>query len=187
VYQPKVRYALGAHPFLLAACVTAAFRVPWGRVGRLAVVLMMAGIQVASLWAYFSGSPPALDLPPCLKPLKGAAAIVGPRARPGDVVLTTSVVVYLPLKHYLGTAVKQAYISRDPAFTDGELEALGKPDSLAGALRGARRVWVVVSPVHYREAPEVPASVAEYLSGWGRLAGEWKLPGVRVLLRERAP
>jgi len=46
---------------------------------------------------------------------------------------------------------------------------------------------VVVSPVHYREAPEVPASVAEYLSGWGRLAGEWKLPGVRVLLRERAP
>jgi hypothetical protein len=187
VYQPKVRYALGGHLFLLLACVNASSRIPWGRAVRYAAVLLMAGLQAASLGGYFSGSPPALDLPPCLKPLREAAAIVGERFRPGDVVLTTSVVVYLPLKHYLGTAMRQAYVSRDPAFTDGELAALGKPDSLAGALRGARRTWVVISPVHYLEPPDVPAPVAEYLSGWGRPAGEWKLRGVRVLLRERAP
>jgi len=187
VYQPKVRYAFGAHLFILVACGTAAFRIPGGRVVRYAAVLLMLGLQAVSLKGYFSGLPPALDLPPCLKPLKEAAALIAPRARPGDVVLTTSIVVYLPLRHYLGPAVRQAYLSRDPTFTDGELAALGKPDSLAGALRGARRAWIVISPVHYAEPAEVPVPVERYLAQWGRPAGEWKLPGILVVLREGTP
>jgi hypothetical protein len=187
IYQPKVRYAFGAHPFLLLALVAAATKLPGPRAVGAGVLLLAGFLSVASLAGLASGAPPALDLPPCLKPLREAAAVVKARARPGDVVLTTSVVVYLPLRYYLGEGMPQKYLSRDPTFTDAELAVLGKPDSLAGALKGARRAWLVISPVHYLEPPGVPAPVAGYLGRWGRGAGEWKLPGVRVLLFEGAP
>jgi len=179
VYVPKPRYAITAQLFLLAACARGLMAVP-SRHARAALLAALLLADAAALAGYFRGGFPTLDLPPCMKPFRDAAALIRSGARPKDAVASYEFETYLPLRLALGDDWTQGYLLRDPLALDEELAWLGRPVALPALSAGHGRVWLVVAPVRYSDALDVPPEVTAELRRLGRLEADTTIPGIRI-------
>jgi hypothetical protein len=180
VQSAKIRFAIEAHLFLLAACVRGAALAP-SRVVRRGLVAGLLAVELAAVGSYARGGFPALDLPPCLKPFRDAAALIRERMRPGDAVAGYEYETYMPLKVELGeTSLAMAYLLRDPLAPDSELDWVGRPVTVAQAAAGRKRLWLVVAPVHYSDPLDVPGELTRSLERMGQLELDTSVPGIRI-------
>ncbi len=179
VYQPKIRYAAGAHLFLLAAVAAGPGLLPWRR-ARPAGLAALLVLELAALHGWYGGGFPALDLPPCLKPHRDAAALIIAGREPGDAVAAFEFSAYTPQKLLLPAGLPVTYLLRDPLSPDAELDDVGHPMPLDELARTARRIWLVVAPVHYRDPLDVPDATLAALHRLGRLESDETLPGIRL-------
>jgi hypothetical protein len=179
VQTPKIRFAIEAHLFLLVACVRGAALLPerWMRRGLIGALLL---IEAAAVGRYAQGGFPPLDLPPCIKPFREAAAVIRSRWQPGDAVASFEYETYMPLKVLLGEGVPQGYLLRDPLAPDAELDWVGRPTTLAALTADHRRIWLVVAPVHYADPLDVPPELTATLGRTGRLETDDTVPGIRI-------
>ncbi len=187
VYRPKLRYGITAQLFLLVACVRGIWTMPRGLVRMLALsaLLLIEGFALAN---YFRGGFPPLDLPPCKKPFREAAGLLLAKAQAGDYVLSPGLVSYLPLKLQLGERLPQGYHYREDSFLPTELDRLGHPAPLGQVFRRARRIWLVLAPVHYTDPLTAPRELVKALRTKATLVETHAVPGIGIQLwRVHAP
>jgi hypothetical protein len=181
VYNAKLRYAMNAHLFILAAWVHGVWLLR-RRAAYLAVLGILLAAEAASVGMYFRGGFPTLDMAPYKKPLREAAALVKERLAPGDVVVGHDYLAYLPLKIYLGGAAPVRYVLTVPEVSADELRWMGRPERLGDLIREYRRVWLVICPGHFGDSTVPPGDFIAPLRNKGTLIEEKTLPGIRIQL-----
>ena len=151
----------------------------------LSALLLIEGFALAN---YFRGGFPPLDLPPCKKPFREAAGLLLAKAQAGDYVLSPGLVSYLPLKLQLGERLPQGYHYREDSFLPTELDRLGHPAPLGQVFRRARRIWLVLAPVHYTDPLTAPRELVKALRTKATLVETHAVPGIGIQLwRVHAP
>jgi len=176
---PMLRYAAGAHFFFLLAIAAPAFQV------RSLRWLFMGGLlalNAASLGAWYMGAPPMHGLIPSKKPLREVALFIISRSQKGDTVASVSPSSSAPLKLYLPRGTPQSYILRDPTIPTAMEKLTGSPVPLARSIRGAKRVWMVVSPVRFGDAPEIPGELMPEINRLLETPLRYSFPGVDLYL-----
>jgi len=181
VYNAKLRYAMNAHLFVLAAWVHGVWLIR-RREACLAVLGLFLAVEAASLGMYFRGGFPTLDMAPYKKPLREAAGLVRERLKPGDVVVGHDYLAYLPLRIYLAGAAPVRYVLTVPEVSEEEIKWMGRPSPLKDLIREYTRVWLVICPGHFGDSTFPPDDFIAPLRAYGVLVEEKTLPGIRIQL-----
>lgn len=180
VAPPQLRYVIGSQPLFLVACAAGCARL--GPRWRWAALGCLLAVNGASLRAMSAGGPFGGGLMAAKKPLRDVAAFVRSRARPGDAIVHVSMSSAIPFRLYLPEWPDQPYLLADPSITPAETRWLGEARPFGVAVAGARRVWLVVSPVLWSDPPAVPAALGPELERRCRPPIRWEFPGVEVYL-----
>jgi mannosyltransferase len=184
VHVAALRYALPAHPFFLALCAAGAAAAPRG--GRVAAAGVLLAAQAVSAAPYLAGAKPVRGLMPAKKPLRAVATFVRANWRGGDALINVSASSAVPLRVYL-PGRPLAYVLRDPTIPPRMERIVGSPVPLRDALRGARRIWLVASPVRFEDPPGVPSELAPVLDRCGADPLRFSFSGVEVYLARVHP
>jgi hypothetical protein len=180
----QLRY-LAAAPVTLLILIGAGICARPGLLKEAVLAVFLA--QQAESFQRWHTKPPLLEPTFCLlskKPLREASLLVKEGWRRGDRVIHVSTASFLPFK-WMEPEFDQTYLIRNPDLAAVESRPLfARARSIPEAVRGARRVWLVVCPWRFRDPPAVPA---EYSGSLDRLLGtprRYELPGVDVYLAE---